>query len=79
MCLRYSDENILDYGEEEGTKLTRGKKRSLIKPLNDMNDGDTADVLSNGVTYKLKRTGDHYYCTYVLLNLVLFLSSLFNL
>ena len=32
-----------------------------VKPLNEMADGETIDI--NGGTYRIKRTGDHYYCT----------------
>ncbi len=31
------------------------------KPLNAMADGETVDV--KGGAYRIKRTGDHYYCT----------------
>ena len=32
-----------------------------VKPLNEMADGETIDI--KGGTYRIKRTGDHYYCT----------------
>ena len=45
-----------DNGEEE-------EEDEELKPLNEMADGETIDV--KGGAYRIKRTGDHYYCTWV--------------
>ena len=48
-----ADEEEDDNGEEE--------EDEELKPLNEMADGETIDV--KGGAYRIKRTGDHYYCT----------------
>ena len=50
-----ADDDEDDNGEEE--------EDEELKPLNEMADGETIDV--KGGAYRIKRTGDHYYCTWV--------------